>query len=194
MNSKCLFSTLMVLTACAAVFPARGAVILDQQQNSNPQYMAGFHQPDLAQSFQPGFSNVAGAGIFTQPTVGTGENLTIGLYQTLGGTLLASGTFNGATNGSWVDVFWSPVAVTPDTTYYLVFTSSGTSMGIAGDTNNPYSRGQTYANAGFQSFPAFDYTFRTYSDDAGAGQVPEPGSLLLVAGAGLLFAWKKTRS
>ncbi len=37
-----------------------------------------------------------------------------------------------------------------------------------------------FANAGYQPFPNFDYTFRTYAQ-LGEG-VPEPASLLLVAG------------
>ena len=86
-------------------------------------------------------------------------------------------------------MFWSPVGVVPDTTYYLVFTSTAVVGGIAGDTSNPYSRGQVYANAGYQGFPNFDYAFRTYAEDGG---VPEPSTFALLAtGFAVLAALKR---
>ena len=54
------------------------------------------------------------------------------------------------------------MAITPNTTYYLVFSGNST-LAIEGDTNNPYPNGQVYANPGYGSFPTFDYTFRTFS-------------------------------
>jgi hypothetical protein len=41
-----------------------------------------------------------------------------------------------------------------------------------------------YANSGYGSFPSYDYTFRTYSDNAFGNNVPEPASMALV-GLGL---------
>jgi len=87
---------------------------------------------------------------------------------------------------SWVDVtFTTSASATIGDTLFLVFTGDPT-LGLSGSINNPYADGQAYAGAGFVSFPAFDYTFRTFSDDGnggGTGQViPAPAS----AGAGLI--------
>lgn len=136
---------------------------IDQNQPSAAVYMAGFSQGGLAQSFQQTNANINGAGIFLQPNVGGSDNVTIQLWTNLpnaGGTMLAEASATG-TAGNWVDVFWNFVVVTPATTYYLVFTGNS-SLGIAGDTNNPYPYGMVYANAGYTPFANFDYTFRTY--------------------------------
>lgn len=164
---------------------AQAAVVLDQDAPANNAYMAGFGQTDLAQSFKQSTSNIAGAGIHLWSGGGTGD-ITISLYDQLpnnGGNLLASATGTGVSD-NWLDVFWSPVSIVADTTYFLVFTSSNSSMGINGDTNNGYSGGQVYANSGYGSFPSYDYTFRTYSDNAFGNNVPEPASMALV-GLGL---------
>lgn len=166
---------------------AQAAVIVDQDASTNTAYMAHFSQTNLAQSFQQNAGNIAGAGIFLQSGVGSSDNVTISLFDKLpnnGGTLLASGTALG-TQGNWIDVFWGPVAIAADTTYFLVFTSGTNTLGIAGDVTNTYKRGQTYANTGFGPFPSYDYTFRTYADDAFGGTVSEPGALALF-GLGLM--------
>jgi hypothetical protein len=141
-----------------------GDVVIDQNQPSAAVYMAGFSQTDLAQSFQTQQTQpTAGAGIFLQPGIGGTDIVRISLWDGLpnaGGTMLAQGQTTG-TQGQWVDVLWAPVALTPNTTYYLVFDGNLT-LGIAGDVNNPYPFGQVYANPGFQPFPNFDYTFRTW--------------------------------
>ena len=164
---------------------AQAAVVLDQDAPANNAYMAGFSQTDLAQSFKQSTGNIAGAGIHLWSGGSTGD-ITISLYDQLpnnGGNLLASATGAGV-SGDWVDVFWSPVAIAAETTYFLVFTSSNNSMGINGDTGNGYSRGQVYANSGYGGFSTYDYTFRTYSDNAFGNNVPEPASMALV-GLGL---------
>ncbi len=140
--------------------------VIDQNQPSGPIYMAGFSQGDLAQSFKQTNANISGAGILLQASVGTSDNVTIQVWDALpngGGTMLAEASAMG-TAGEWVDVFWTAVLITPATTYYLVFVGN-TTLGIAGDTSNPYPDGQVYANPGFQPYPSFDYAFRTYWDD-----------------------------
>jgi hypothetical protein len=148
-------------------FSPTGACSIDQNQPSATVYMAGFGQTNLAQSFSTPQSSVCGAGIKLQAGIGTSDMVTIQLWNGLpnaGGTRLAQGTAPG-TQGAWVDVSWPPMPVTPNATYYLVFTGN-TSLGISGDISNPYPNGQVYANPGYGPFPSFDYTFRTYSGQA----------------------------
>ena len=149
---------------------------IDVNQPSNTTCMASFGQADLAQSFIPNAGSYSGAGInFTAEQFG--DNVTIELWDALpnaGGTMMATGT--STTNGAWVDVSWDAVSVNPGSTYYLVFTCDTTSPCIAGDTNNPYPDGMTFANSGFGAFPNFDYTFRTYqcNDEPGGGDCDNP--------------------
>jgi PEP-CTERM motif len=180
---KSLRQLFIALVACSAVTAGMAAPVIDQNQPNAPVYMAAFGQGNLAQSFQQTGSNISGAGIFLQQGQGTTGNITIALHASLNGPVLASGTAFG-TQGSWVDVFWSPFATTANTTYFLEFLSDNNSLGIAGDVNNPYAFGNVFANFGFGSFGSFDYTFRTYSDDA-SNSVPEPAGLALV-GLGLV--------
>jgi hypothetical protein len=166
---------------------ASAAIVVDQQQLIETHVMAYFSQPDLAQSFQQSSGNIAGAGILLRSAVGTTDLVTIGVWTALpnaGGTQLASASATG-TAGQWVDVFWTPVSTVVNTTYYLVF-SGNTTLAIAGSTNNPYLSGQTYANEEFFSYPTFDYTFRTYSDDAWPSQVPDSGSTLAIFALSLI--------
>ncbi len=80
--------------------------------------------------------------------------------------MLASGTSQ--TDGTvWTDVFWDPVInVTVGLTYYIVIEGDAALPCISGSTNNPYSGGMVFAN-NYGAFPAFDYTFRTYSCNGG---------------------------
>jgi hypothetical protein len=160
---RLLLCALVAVGVCSLAMPALATDSIDQNQPSGPVYMAGFAQTDLAQSFQQTNTNISGAGILLQAGIGSTDNVEIQLWTNLpnaGGTMLATATAQG-TQGQWVDVFWSPVSVSTGTTYYLVFTGN-TSLGIAGDTNNPYPNGCVYANPGYNIFPAFDYAFRTY--------------------------------
>lgn len=153
----------------SAVLPAPVPLAdsIDQNQPSGPSYMASFSQGDLAQSFIQTNDNISGAGIFLRTGVGTTDNVTIQLWTALpnaGGTMVAEGSATG-TAGEWVDVFWDDVDVTP-ITYYLVFTGN-TTLGLCGDTTNPYPNGCVYANTGFTQFPNYDYAFRTYYNAEG---------------------------
>ena len=105
---------------------------------------------DLAQSFQTPNSNVAGAGVRLHPGIvfqsqvifqGSGS-VEISLYDALpnaGGNLLATGSASGSSN-EWLDVFWTPVAVAPNTDLFLVFVGTVTSgePAYAFNDGNPY--------------------------------------------------------
>lgn len=172
--------------AMLAAAPLAGATpLINQEANVHAVNMADFWQGDLAQSFQQSVATIAGAGIFLAPGMGSTDTVTISLWNNLpnaAGTMLAQASVTG-TAGQWADVFWSPVAIAANTTYYLVFGGNNT-LGIAGDTNNGYGLGQVYANTGYQSFANYDYAFRTF-----AAPVPEPTTVyLLLAGLGVLLA------
>ena len=153
------------LETTETTLPISLSIEIDQNQPSGPTFMAHFNQTDLAQSFMQTNDNIAGAGILLYTGIGTSDNVTIQLWDALpnaGGTMLAEASDTG-TAGQWVDVFWTAVAITPSTTYYLVFVGN-TTLGIAGDMNNPYPNGNVFANPGFTPFTPFDYAFRTYYD------------------------------
>ena len=129
---------------------ASAEYIIDQLQDDASVYMAAFSQTDLAQSFQTQlYDHIAGAGIFLQPGIGSTDNVEIQLWDALppdGGTMLTSASAMG-TAGEWVDVYWDPVDIMPDTTYYLVFTGNQT-LGISGSVADPYPYGMVFANPG----------------------------------------------
>ena len=159
---------------------------IDQNAATTTGVMAGWEQLPLTQSFQQSAANVSGAGIFLQPSNGSywgnvGQ-VTIKLFDKLpnnGGTALAQGIGLAPHGGGWFDLYWGPVAVVPNFTYFLTFDLSYM-QGIAGDAGNGYSRGQLYLGPGFVSIPEYDFTFRTYS---GVSAVPEPQiSALLLCG------------
>ena len=137
--------------------------LIDQDQPSATVYVS-FAVPDLAQSFKPGGGNIGGAGCFLQPDVGDTGFVKIELWDALpnaGGTRLAHASTIGR-QGTWADVSWPPVSVTPGTTYYLVFTGDET-LAITADWQDPYPDGHLFGNEGYQPFPDYDFTFRTCS-------------------------------
>ncbi len=155
------------VTATITVTPKLTVGLLDVNQVTTTNCVALLSQLNLAQSFKPVANAITGAGIFLSSNGGNGS-VTISLWDKLpnaGGVQLASGTA-ASTPNSWVDVYWPPVSVIPGNTYYLVL--SGTNVGncIAGASSNTYPNGQVYANNGYQSFPNFDFAFRTYNPGA----------------------------
>lgn len=190
------------LAALAASGSALAADVIDQDQESHPKTLALLSQTDLAQSFEQTADNIAGAGVFLSANGLGPVAITISLWDALpnaDGTELAAATDTTYANSHWFDVYWTAVPVTPNKTYYLVFTEAyQTNYGIAGDFTNPYGGGIAYANTGYSSLPALDYAFRTYSDPSyvpptpptppvtgDARAVPEPATwALMILGFG----------
>ena len=146
------------------------------------------------QSFQQSSSNISGAGILISSNLSA--NVVLSIWDSLPtqtGVALATGTtgFGGAAPG-WYDVFWAPIQVTPDTTYYLFINNSG---GLISGNNNKYSRGEWYAGSsapsGFSVFPQYDMSFRTYTSPVA---VPEPTSLLLMLVGAMAIGVKVSRN
>ncbi len=185
----------LTVSSLFAALPALavGNTVIDQASETRNALMADFDQPDLAQSFTPGANNSSGAGIQVNGSDSQTGTISISLWSNLpnmGGSLLAGGSASGNGN-SWIDVFWAPVAVTPGQTYFLVFSSAATSFSIGGDTTNPYPGGNVFANSGYESYPSYDYTFRTYAE---APPVPEPETWVsLLAGLAVTAALARRR-
>ncbi len=140
--------------------------VVDQNQSVADEYVAGFDQPDLAQSFHQDRFNITGAEIFLY-TIGTEDRVRITVYDALpnaGGIPLTTGGTIARAN-DWARVKFPPVSISSDKTYYLVFESDNTGgLGIKGSLDNPYPFGMVFANSGFGSFPNYDYTFRTFAE------------------------------
>ena len=145
--------------------------LLEINQDFTDTCMANISQGDIAQSFQPVETESAGAGFqfLSPPTAGT--DLTLTLWDDLppnGGVALTSGTTVADGVADWLDVFWDVTTVVPGDTYFIVVTGSADAC-LNGSLSDVYPGGNVYANPGYGSFPGFDFTFRTYSCDAGAG-------------------------
>jgi hypothetical protein len=106
-----------------------------------------------------------------------------------------SGTTSGAGTASaqstWVDVFWTPVAITPASTEYLIISSpTSGNYAVAYGTGNPYGAGTALSAGADIGLGQYDLTFRTYSDTGFTGAVPEPSSwammILGFAGVGYM--------
>jgi hypothetical protein len=175
-------STFIALVCAFSQSSAMATPVLDQSQSSAT-YGYCYIQNNCGQSFQQTANTIAGAGIFIAPQYGPGvtRDLTISIYsQYVGGLggLIASGTVPGVTRDSgWVDVFWSPAAITAGQTYYMVL--SAPNLVAAYGVGAPYAAGSALI-AG-NTATSYDLAFRTYS---AGNSVPEPMTLGLL-GVGL---------
>lgn len=170
MRSSILATLLLSATTLlgASTTAAAQTQLLDLEQASDGIAIANFNQTDLAQSFQPTADNCSGASASMMPGWGIGGALTIELWDDLpnvaGATMLATGSA-AASPGSWVDIFWSSVPVTPGATYYLVYSCTDLGMALGGVTTDLYAGGHVFANAGFTPFVDFDFAFRTWYEN-----------------------------
>lgn len=178
---------------------ASAATVLDVDQPDSNTVLGSAFTTGTGQTFVPTANNIADAGFI----ILSGPDITVSLYDVAPGDVataspLVSVTVNfGGATGDFIDVFWSPVAVTPGETYFLHVSSTSNlatlrGFGSAFDT---YTDGQAYQN--FAPLPGFtqpaDFAFRTYTDDAFSSTVPVPASLpLLLAAFGGLAACART--
>lgn len=187
----------MVALLALALPMAANSQVINQNASTNNAYMAGFSQGNLAQSFKQSVNNIVGAGLFLQSGYGGGAStVTIQVWDALpnagGAMMLATGSTAINGNNVWADVFWTQTNITAGQTYFLRFLEATNSYGISGDLYNGYADGQVYANVGYDPFPSFDYTFRTY-EAGGMNTVPEPetyalmvSGLAMIGGAGVI--------
>ena len=121
-------------------------------------YMAAFSQTDLAQSFMQAGNYISGAAVMTQAGIGGGDTITMAIWTQLpnaGGSMIASGSVAGTAPGQWAEVHWSPVPITPNTTYYMVFTSEHEHDGSGWLPQQPVSAWPGLREPGLSAVPEF---------------------------------------
>ena len=179
------------------------AQVIDQQNTSLSAGYISSASLWSAQTFRPSANTVAGAGFWLE-NVGIGSAVGVevvhlwnGLPDAATSTLLASGStqyFLSAPGAAWIDVFWSPIDVTPGNLYFLSFVAPydvtfGAHILVPASLNE-YSSGGAYLNFSAAESDTytdytnlgFDLTFREYATTT---TTPEPVSLALLA-TGLL--------
>jgi hypothetical protein len=165
------------------------------RKSAFPHVCSNYAPLNIAQSFQQTANNISGAGIFLANGFGSGTQAVIidlrSDLPTNGGTLITSGTGTASAQGTWVDVFWTPVAITPATTEYLIISSpTNGPYVVAYGNGNPYGAGTALSAGADIGLGQYDLTFRTYSDTGFTGAVPEPSTwammMLGFAGVGYM--------
>jgi len=170
MKLRLLNSFLIILALTFIPSIAMAQICTVDQGNPDGPYRNGtFSQVDKAQSFKPTASQIAGASAFVHDSNSGSGSATIELWTALpnvgGATKLAEGTGTFSAVNQWVDVEWTPVAVTPGTTYYLVLHGlPNGQLAFGGTLSNGYADGIQYTNAGFQPYQSYDFAFRTCTE------------------------------
>lgn len=169
----------------ALALPARGVASPIIQDTSNE---ARNISPFAGQSFTAEDAAIGIAGVYVvdftlQPgTPATDATIVYELYAGVylaGGTLLASRTFSGLTEGfaGFADVSFAGVALTPGSIYSLVVTNDTAEWGVASVFPSAYGGGTALLPpAGDPGLPPRDLRFHVLP-----AAVPEPGAMLLLA-------------
>jgi hypothetical protein len=173
-----LFRIVSVLASVLLLAGSASALVIDQS-NTPGNLDTSFCSTDGGiacvwwQEFKQASDNIAGAMI-----TGSG-NVTVGVYDAFGGSFLGGGS-----GSMWSDIFWSPISLTPETSYWLRVESYNGFL--TGTSYNAYDRGAVSLQYSFGALHPyaegqFDLGFHTWAGES----VPEPASLSLL-GAGLL--------
>lgn len=182
--------TAYVKAFCAALFlfsAQAGATVIVDQENAGAE--SGFNDISRpqAQSFRQAGDNIAGAAVRIS-VFGASGTITLSVFDALpgtGGNLIASGTGPAPTvatdfgDQAWMTVFWSAVAVIPETELFLSITATNGDIGLVSINSSPYTRGTQFLN-GSPSGKGADLAFRTYTDTAFSTAIPAPGGIVIL--------------
>lgn len=198
LRRRCAVALVVATCTLAVAAPAAALVpVIDQQQSTANALLGTFQElAPFAQSFVPGFDNVAGAGLIVQGPGDPGNGrvrLTLELWSSLDapGSPLVSAAIDTRPN-EWADALWPPVPVNAGSEYFLVFRDGIPPQAAPlGANDNLYPAGVGYfSNAGrFEPVADFDFAFRTYADP-----IPEPHIYaMLLAGLATLCLFFRRR-
>lgn len=193
------FIGLAALVSCAA--SAQATIIVAEDNFVYNGSINRFAGNQIVQSFRQASDNIAGvrARYENQGSSSSAPlSFTVSLYDALpgsGGNLLTSGTVSGVTPAGEfeLDIFWTAIAIIPETELFLLFESSDGNYGPMGiNAGNNYTRGDYYLN-GSQLGKAPDLAFLTYTETSFSA-VPAPGMIAIfgfgLAALGLARRWR----
>lgn len=203
-----LFASIVLAHAA----PAQAVVVVDQEVDLSS---SGFNDLDTLQwqSFMQASGNIAGAAVRIDSTDSNGNPLSGSITLSIldgapdgGGNVLASATALAASatpapdDERWFTVFWSPVAVIPETELFLNVTSDNNLISLVSINSSPYLRGTQFldgspsSGGGKKKGKNADLAFRTYADTAFT-EISEPGALALLGlSAAFLFIGRRRKT
>ncbi len=131
---------------------------------------------NYGQTFTQIHDNISGAGFYM--ALGPSGYVTIGLWDSYGGTLIIEATTSAQVSArSWADVFFTtPEQLVTGQSYYLSVKSNVPLL--AGYLSGSYGYGGGNLMANGSASTRNDFGFRTYYDDS-SSPVPEPATMLL---------------